>query len=677
MKKVLSLFGIVLLVVLVQFLFRPLFSQLELVSYDFRAKLADDSGPFSKQFKHHDKNIVIVSIDDYSRNELSKHPLVNPGAWPWRRDVWGNVVNFIEKGEPKAIMFDIIFADVNNSYYFDRMFSQTLRKYDNIVMATSLNSPQALVEKFGKKSIENNEFIPTGKPLDVEIYDKDLDNRITYHSHSPIYDIYTKYNTMAVVNKVVRGDSIIRSSQPIFKLQNDDNVYYLPSLAFAGFIKYMGEGDKVIIKNHKITYKNREIPIDEDGTAFISWHGRGHDYTYIPISKILVNKGRENDLKPEFFKDKLVIIGRTEAGTDIHASAVNSSYAGPEANATAMDNFINDTDTSNKLARKFISTLPKKYEVFIVLGICFLIGLFAIISKNALMAFIDSFLIIIFYVLVAFYAYIAPSIRIWLPIAVPLYYMLLTSAIAYSFRIQSESTKKAEIMNMFGKFVSPNVLSQLMKNPENLVLKSTKKHITTMFCDVKDFTTLSEKSDPEKLLSGLNELFDEIVGIIFKNNGTVDKFIGDCVMAYWGDPIASEDDEFMAVKTALEIKKRVDEMKIENIKEGKLILDVKLGVNTGDALLGLSGSDKIMSYTAMGDAVNIASRLESSCSKLGRDILISKSTYDRIKDKIVVLNVGNIDVKGKDEKIEVFEPIGFVNATEDGVEKDEKGENNG
>lgn len=131
-------------------------------------------------------------------------------------------------------------------------------------------------------------------------------------------------------------------------------------------------------------------------------------------------------------------------------------------------------------------------------------------------------------------------------------------------------------------------------------------------------------------------------------------------MAYWGDFSDSEDDEFMAVKTALEIKKRINELKIENAKEGKIIFDVKIGINTGEAILGLAGTDKIMSYTAMGDAVNVASRLESSCTLLDKDILISKSTYEATKDKIVVLGQWTISIKGKEEQIEVYEPIGLV-----------------
>lgn len=666
MKKILLILGIVTAVVAVQFLLTYIFDleQLELVTYDLRAKYAIDSGLFKSKFKHVDPNIVIVTVDDYSKNEIANHPELNLGSWPWRRDVWAEVVNFIEKGKPKAILFDLIFNGFNSSYSYDSKLADTFRKYNNIVIATSLNDPKNRVDKYGNKEVISNYFIPTGHPLDVQIDNKALDDKITYYSHAPVYNCYSKFNTMAVVNRIVKKDSIIRSSQPIFKLVKGDKDYYMPSLAFAGFLKAMGEDGQIVIKNNKIFYKGREIPIDKDATTYTSWHGTGHNYLFIPISKILLSQNDEKYYKADYFKDKIVIIGRTESGEDVHASAVNSNYAGPEYNATVLDNFLNDTDWTNAKARKFIKKMPEPVSIILTLVFCFLIAVLAMMSNSAVLAFCSSSMLCLLYMLCCFFAFVHPSIRIWVPIVIPMFYILVSAAIFFTYKLQKESAKKAEIMNIFGKFVSPKVLPTLLKSKEGLVLKNTKKPITVMFCDVKDFTTISEKSDPEQLVNNLNELFNEIVNIVFENNGTVDKFIGDCVMAYWGEPIASEEDAFMAVKTALEIKKRVNELKLANIKQNKIMLDVKMGINSGDALLGLIGSNKIMSYTAMGDAVNTASRLESSCSKLKRDILISKSTYEKVKDKIIAIDVGKIGVKGKDEQIEAFEPIEFSQKSE-------------
>lgn len=664
MKKSSLIFWIILVVFIFERIISAtsLFQRLELITYDIRSKIATDYGPFNKKFKHADKKIVLVAIDDYSRKEIAKNPQLDLGSFPWRRDVWAGVLNFIEEGEPKAVLFDLIFNELNENSWNDRRFAQELRKYNNVVLATSLNDPKYMVDKLPKGSeIENSDYLPAPVSLDVQIDNKKLDDAITYYSHAPVHDLYTTNTTMGVVNKAEDIDSVIRNSQPIFKLIKNGDIYYLPSLSFAGFLKYMGEDGTgtITIKNNKIFYKGRIIPINNKGETPISWHGWGRDYSYIPISKVLLSEDNEEYIKPDYFKDKIVIIGRTEAGTDLHLSAVNSNYAGPESNATAIDNFINDSYTG-KNVRKFISKMPAWIAFIVTVLSCCFIAFIGLISKNALICFVNSLVFILLYLLFCIWAFANPNVRIWVPMIVPLYYLIMTSAIVFAYRFQKELAKRATVMNTFGKFVSPKVLANILKNQDNLVLTSTKKRITVMFCDIKDFTTLSEKCNPEQLVENLNELFNELVNVIFENNGTVDKFIGDCIMAYWGDPIAQEDDAFMAVKTALEIKKKVNELKVENAKENKIIFDVKIGINTGDALLGLAGSEKIMSYTAMGDAVNVASRLESNCSKVNRDILISKSTYEDSKSKIVVLEAGKISVKGRDEQIEIYEPIGLA-----------------
>lgn len=640
------------------------FKHLELLSYDLRSKFNTDNSLLGKNLKHADKDIVIVAIDNYSHDQLANPPA---GMEPWEKNVWKKVVNFIQKGHPKVIMFDMVIEKLEDDPFYDKSFAESLINYDSVILGTYLGAPLINDDNFVKKiQLSPNNYIPTDNPLDVTIInDKKLEKAITYTENSPVDNLYTKYNTIGVINSVLDDDSIVRKNQPIFKLVKNGKTYYMPSLAFAGFLKYMGEGGKIEIKNKKIFYKNRVIPIDNNGVVNISWHKMGRSYSYIPISKILLNRGRKGDIKPEFFKDKLVIIGKTANGGDVDLSSIiDSSYAGPEANAVALDNFINDSNPLDKKSRKFIYEIPKSIQILITTLACIIVAMLGLLPKSAFMGFLNGFLSIIIYISFSFLLFINPASRVWLPVVEPLYYLTITSGVVFVFRFYNEMTKKASIMNVFGKFVSPKVLTTVLKNPQNLALKSTKKRITILFCDVKDFSGLCEKCDSEKLINNLNELFKEIVNIIFENNGTVDKFIGDCIMAYWGDIANSEDDEFMAVKTALEIKKRVNELKIISEKENKIVFDVKIGVNTGEALLGLAGTDKIMNYTAMGDAVNVASRLETSCSIYQRDILISDSTYQAVKDKIDALAVGKIPIKGKEEQIEVYEPLGLIRGEE-------------
>jgi adenylate cyclase len=686
MRKSFLIIIIALVIIFVRFLFASVFEQMELTSYDLRARMSIDnvkskasgvSKHFAGNFKGLDrKNIVIIEIDDASRNELSKDPSLDLGPWPWRRDVWSKVIKFVEKGEPKAVLFDLIFADnAEANSYQDIKLSWRLRNYDNIVLSTSLNRPKDLVDKLGTKDdeIKNSDFLPTSEPLNVIVEGKKVDKNITFLSHAPINDIYTEYIPTAVLNTVESKDNILRQHRPLFKLVKDGETYYMPSLAFAGFMKAVGDDGQITLRDDKIIYKNRVIPIDENGAMNVSWHGANHNYEFMPIYKLLIESERDK-IDPDYFKDKIVLIGRTEAGTDVHSTSVHPAYLGTEYVATALDNMLNDTDPENLLARKFITTIPVYVEYGLIVIFCALIVTIGMICKNPFYGLINGALILILYILLCIFVFMAPSLRLWVPMAVPLYYMLVTAAIFYTYRLHKESSKKTEIMNIFGKFVSPSVLSTLLADSKNLVLKNSKKRITVLFCDVKDFTTISEKSNPAQLVENLNELFNEIVDIVFKNNGTVDKFVGDCVMAYWGDPIASENDAFMAVKTALEIKKKIGEMRISNIKEGKIVFDVNIGINTGDALLGLIGSDRLMSYTAMGDAINTASRLESSCSQLKRDVLMAKSTYEEVKDKVIAINAGTISVKGKDEQIEIYEPISFVEVSAQAPDSEQVGE---
>lgn len=677
-KKFLLILSIILFVVVVEqvFALTGVFDRLELISYDLRAKLSVDKGPFSSQFKHADKKIVIVAVDDYSRQQLAMHPEISYGSWPWPRDVWSEVTNFIERGQPKAVLFDLVFANLNENHWNDRRLAQTFRQYDNIVLATALKDPKYLVNKSeANPEIENSDYLPTSSPLDIQIDDKKLDDAITFYSHEPVNDMYTEHNEMGVANVVLDKDSVVRRNQPIFKLVKGEDTYYMPSLAFAGFLKYMGEDGKITVKDNKIIYKGMVIPIDKNGETNISWHGRGHNYSYVPISKILLSKNGEKQIDPDYFKDKIVIIGRTAARNDVQLSSVSSVYPGPEATASALDNFINDTDSHNAMARKFVSSVSKIKQFGLVFALCGLLILIGLFSPSALIGIIVNSVLIIVYVIACIWFFVNPAYRIWVPIVVPVYYFLMTAAIVFAYKFNQELIKRAYISNLIGRSVSANVLSEVFKKSDKLTLQSAKKQITMMSCEVKDLVSLSNRYTPEQLVGNLNELFDVIVKTILENNGTVDKFMGDGVIAYWGAPVEGENDAYSAVKTASAIKKKVAELKIKNASENKIIFDVKIVISTGDALLGIIGSEGFNSYTAMGDALNTSVGLESASAELKRDILVAKSTFDKVKDKVIVLNAGRIAINGKNEQIEIFELIGLNEDVVDNVEDSAETEN--
>lgn len=660
-KNIYIISGIIILVIILGCILANLneVKKLELLSYDMRTNLASDNSPLNKNFNHADKNIVIVALDDYSKKSLEENAGEDIGPWPWHRDVWSKIVDFIEQGKPKAVLFDMVFENLNENSWNDRRFAQKLRKYDNIVLGTYLGNPKIQNDTFAKNIYINpNEDLPTSQPLNVTVKNKKLDKDITYYTNAPVNDIYTQYNTIGVLNKVLDSDNKVRKDQPIFKLVKNDQTYYMPSLAFAGFLKYIGEDKNLVINKKKLFYKDRVIPLNSDGTVNLSLHKCENGYTYIPVSKILLNDGALDGLQPEFFKDKIVIIGKTSANGNVDlSSTINPSYTSNEAVAAALDNFMNDSIPGDKLTKKFIYEVPKPLQILITIIACILVAFVSWVSRRALSGLIYGFILILLYLLTAFWVFINPASRMLIPVVMPSYYLAMTLGIIFVYRLFKEIHKKVYIMNVFGKFASPKTIKNLLKYPDEAKLESTKKRITVLFCDIKDFADICEKYDPERLINSLNNLMKEIANIAFENGGIIDKFMGDSIMIYWAD---SKENEFLAVKTALEIKKRADELKIINAKENKVIFDIKIGINAGDAVFGLTGADKFMNYTAFGNTINVASRLETICSTCKRDILISDSTYQAIKDKIIVLEVGKMPIKGKEEYMEVYEPIGLA-----------------
>lgn len=652
-KNILIIFGLIIFAIVFERILSltSLWERLELKTYDIRSKVSIDHGIFGKNFKHADKRIVIVSYDNYSKKKIAQNPELGIDSYPWTRDTWSEIVHFIEKGEPKAVLFDMVFENTDSNPWNDKILAQRLRKYDNIILATNLSHPKTFLGKRFKSTSAENKYLPTSTPLNVSAKSKRIDNAITFYSNAPVKRIYTEHNIMGVNNKSVDVDLTARNYQPIFKLVKNNETYYMPSLAFAGYLKYLGEDGKITVTKNKLIYKNRAIPLNKRGQIAINWHGRGHNYTQVSVAKVLLSEDNDKYISPDFFKDKIVIIGRTDVKTP---SAVNKFYSSPELNATALDNFLNDGDSSNPLSRKFISKMPFWVSLTLTVLLCGLIVAVSILSKNLIAGIITGLSVILLYILFSVFAFAHPSFRLWIPVVIPLYYFIVTFIIIFAYKFQNCFAKKVALINTFGKIVSKNTLVDVIKKQDISVLNSVKKNITVLSCDIKNFELLVEKNQPDQLLNNLSELFDLITKTILENNGTINKIIDGTITAYWGSPLSSHDDTYNAIKTALEIKKNTNELKITNAKENKIIFDIKIGINVGNATLGSSGPEKMVSYSATGEAIKTALKITGKCSIFSRDILVSKTAYEKIKNKILVLEAGKVDGN------EVYEPVGFV-----------------
>lgn len=243
-------------------------------------------------------------------------------------------------------------------------------------------------------------------------------------------------------------------------------------------------------------------------------------------------------------------------------------------------------------------------------------------------------------------------------VSIPIFTVFFNFVGITSYKYFTEEKKKQELKGTFAKYVSPAVVDEILKDPENIELGGKKVELTVMFSDVRGFTTISEKLDPRALSDLLNSYLTPMTDLVFETKGTLDKYMGDAIMAFWGAPIPLEDHPKRAANCALLMLKKLKELQFEYMQKGLPSIDIGIGLNTGDMSVGNMGSNTVRSYTVMGDAVNLGSRLEGINKEYGTRIIISEFTQSRIADDFITREVDWVRVKGKAQPVRIFELIG-------------------
>ena len=371
-------------------------------------------------------------------------------------------------------------------------------------------------------------------------------------------------------------------------------------------------------------------------------------------------------IRVEDLKNRIGIIGLTATGTtDIGSIPNNNKYPG-------VGTYHNTINTI--MQRKFIRSTGKSLEFFIFILVSLFTGFVVqkLTSRKSLFASISGFVIvnILSFYLFAVHSILLEQMGINLALIIP-------SVIIVSIKLISEESQKKFIKGAFSRYIAPDVIEQIMLNPESLELGGENRRITIFFSDVAGFSTISEKLSPPELVALLNEYLSEMTDIIISHGGTIDKYEGDAIMAFYGAPQPYTDHELRACKAAIDMKKRLREMQENWRNIGQHELFVRMGMNTGLAVVGNMGSKMRMDYTAMGDSVNLASRLEGANKFYGTTAMISENTYNNVKDDVEVRKLDTIRVIGKTEPIVIYELLGLKGTLPqkvyDGIELYNKG----
>lgn len=349
---------------------------------------------------------------------------------------------------------------------------------------------------------------------------------------------------------------------------------------------------------------------------------------------------------PALFKDKIVFIGDNISGPggDVLHTPINTIHPGVDIQATVYDNLnsqlsLNYAKTPINILLFLFLCIP---TFIIILRARFIKGLAVLIGMDILYLLIVGIL--------ALYDYITAY-------STPLICQFVTAIFAYTFKFLNESRNKEQIKNAMGKYLSQDVMKNVVKDIENLGLGGKRAIVTVLFSDIRGFTSLSEKMPAEEVSNILNEYFAQMEPIIRKYNGVINKFIGDAIMVIFGEPIQDMNHPKNAVKCAYEMLKKVNYLREKWLEQGRPRFEIGVGINTGEVFIGNIGTENRMEYTVIGDSVNLASRIEGYNKVYKTNLLVSSSTYNFISDCADVIKIKEVQIRGKSKKMDIYEVL--------------------
>lgn len=581
-------------------------------------------------------SVIIVGIDNSDLKAM-------PDRFPFWRHYYAHLIENLHRAGAKVIVFDLTFTSPTLQ---DSLLSATLRKYDNVVLA--VNKPE-----------EGASGLYT-----IRSTDENFGNLFFQDNRRQV----------GIVNVLKDRDDVVRTYTPMYLVGED----LVPTLAFAALGRYYGlpPMTTATIEGNTFGLQHHRIPRYTPTSFLLNYYGPVETFRYVPFQQVIDDSSFQTKDEMEIgesidqfdentqslFKDKIVLIGsKMPEERDYHATPMvnpdgQNIMHGVEIHATAIQNVLENS---------FITRADREVEVGFILLLslivftgllqlkqikfrfAWLIELVAVVITLGLIFGVFQFSVLAFMNGNSYINIVNPSLAVVFSYVGTIVYQYL-----------SERKQKAMIKNVFSHYISPAVVNELVANPEKASLGGDKRELTAFFSDIAGFTTISESLTPEKLVELLNEYLDDMTEIIIKHGGTLDKYEGDAIMAFWGAPIPQKDHALRACMASLEMQRRLSEMRPVWKKRGKPELEVRCGINTGWMIVGNMGGKDRFDYTIIGDSVNLASRLEGANKQYNSKIMISEFTHKHVEGKVVVRELDLIQVKGKTEPIKVYELLG-------------------
>jgi adenylate cyclase len=618
-----------------------------------------------------DDRIVIVDVDEKSLAEV--------GRWPWGRNKLGELTNTLFDTQHIAVLgFDVVFAEADDSSGLGRLnqlaanelkdspgFVERLHQlqpqldFDALFAQALKNRPVVLGYYLSSETpARTNGVLPAPVLAPADLQGRSIRATSWTGFGANIESIAQAAPMAGFFNSITDGDGVVRSLPLLAEYHGD----YYESLSLAMFRTIAGmptvapgfSNERFLAKSYqgmdRVLLKQGDkalaIPVDERVATLVPFRGKGGvnggSFRYVSAADVLANR-----LSPDELKGKIVLVGTTAPGLlDLRVTPVGEAYAGVETHANVISALLD----GNVLVKPDYTI---GYEVVIVLlsGLVLAIGLPLLSAPRAVVLSLA-----VIAILVATNLWLYMGFGLVMPLAPVLVMAVTAFGLNMSYGYFVESRSKRELANLFGTYVPPELVDEMVKDPDSYNMQATNREMTVMFCDMRGFTKMSEQMEPIQLQALLTGVFSRLTSLIRANRGTIDKYMGDCVMAFWGAPVETEEHAHLAVKSAMEMANAVREINAEHRANGLPEIGIGIGLNTGTMCVGDMGSNIRRSYTVIGDAVNLGSRLEGLSKVYGVDIVVSESTRKLAPD-FVWQELDKVRVKGKDQAVGIHWPL--------------------
>ena len=633
------------------------FDTAELKLYDWRMRRA--AAPASVN-----QDIVLVGISDTTIRDLE--PLF--GHWPWPRVALSYVIDFLHRAPAKVVAVDITLSERDRVLGYDiggqtwkgaesdAALADSVRQSGNVIMLADAINEGLMNGDTGKRAAawKDPGYRP-GPPAEprpiIEAPFQELTDAAAALGHNFL---------------VLDPDGPARRISPFVT----DGQRSIPSLGVAAAIAAGGfTPNQVIAGDGIIRIGSRTIPLTRQRVIDPYDARRSHDqwsmlidyrapallangeppYPSYEFRKLFLSEqqlleGQKPLLDPSLFANKIVFVGFTASGlVDVFNTPFGkASMPGIELHANVADGI---------LAGRFLTPASSASRIAAIIGVACAIGLLAAFLPFAAASAMSVVLLGV-WTAVAVAAFKSGH---WVNLSEPLAAGALALFAGAGYQYAIEGREKRKVSRLFGRYVSKDVYAHLMANPDTARLGGNRREMTVLFSDIRGFTAVTERGDPEALVAQLNEYFTAMVDIVFRHHGTLDKFVGDMVMALFSAPMDDRDHAEHAVRTAVEMVQMLGTLNRAWAAAGRPVLDIGIGINSGDMIAGNIGSSAVMSYTVIGDNVNLGARLESLNKDYGTRIIISDATRIRLAARYPLRPLGEVVVKGKSQPVAIFE----------------------